>query len=91
VFSDSCDLIDLFRVIPGLYRKFIQPINEERGKRYINVYNVHSFCCFINYILNWPWLVSMNDYSILFNELNPHLELALDDLYSQRIEPLIGK
>ncbi|RIA88210.1 origin recognition complex subunit 5 C-terminus-domain-containing protein [Glomus cerebriforme] len=63
VFSDSCDLIDLFRVIPDLYIKFIQPQNEER--------------------------VSRNDYSLLFNELNPHVELALDNLYSQNITSLI--
>ncbi|CAG8515695.1 16414_t:CDS:2 [Rhizophagus irregularis] len=63
VFFDSCDLIDLFRVIPDLYIKFIQPVNEERGKR--------------------------NDYSLLFNELNPHIELVLDKLYSQHITPLI--
>ncbi|RGB34060.1 origin recognition complex subunit 5 C-terminus-domain-containing protein [Rhizophagus diaphanus] len=63
VFSDSCDLIDLFRVIPDLYIKFIQPVNEER--------------------------VSRNDYSLLFNELNPHIELVLDKLYSQHITPLI--
>ncbi|EXX55066.1 hypothetical protein RirG_228850 [Rhizophagus irregularis DAOM 197198w] len=63
VFFDSCDLIDLFRVIPDLYIKFIQPVNEER--------------------------VSRNDYSLLFNELNPHIELVLDKLYSQHITPLI--
>ncbi|GBB86571.1 hypothetical protein RclHR1_00130012 [Rhizophagus clarus] len=63
VFSDSCDLIDLFRVIPDLYIKFIQPVNEER--------------------------VSRNDYSLLFDELNPHIESVLDRLYSQHITPLI--
>ncbi|CAG8719244.1 4506_t:CDS:2, partial [Funneliformis caledonium] len=63
VFSDSCDLIDLFRIIPNIYQKFIQPINEGG--------------------------VSMNDYSLLFDELKPHLESALDNLYSQNITPLI--
>ncbi|CAB5170866.1 unnamed protein product [Rhizophagus irregularis] len=33
--------------------------------------------------------VSRNDYSLLFNELNPHIELVLDKLYSQHITPLI--
>ncbi|CAI2187764.1 5031_t:CDS:2, partial [Funneliformis geosporum] len=63
VFSDSCDLIDLFRIIPDIYQKFIQPINEGR--------------------------VSINDYSLLFDELKPYLESALDNLYSQYITPLI--
>jgi hypothetical protein len=36
-------------------------------------------------------IVSRNDYSLLFNELNPHVELVLDKLYSQHIIPLIGK
>lgn len=41
--------------------------------------------------INLTWIVSRNDYSLLFNELNPHIELVLDKLYSQHITPLIGK
>ncbi|RHZ75894.1 hypothetical protein Glove_208g68 [Diversispora epigaea] len=40
VFFENCDLLDLIRLLPGLFEKFIIPVNEERATR-----NDISFLC----------------------------------------------